>query len=105
MNKEINDLLTLSDHHKDLQLNGLFCLRAQYADDQGVSVEYSGKAPVSVHITLVYTAKHNKNLFRSVPIESRTYQGIMEEVPAKMQTMLSEIGAELAKAFSAGYLC
>ena len=104
MKKEIKKLLTLGNTRKSLQLNGTFELVADYLDENGRNVEVSKKKPVDMTLSLVYVLAHDKCLFISRSIKSRTYTEIIDEIARAMEEIYSQISSELVREFRAGHL-
>lgn len=104
MNKELTELIALSDKNKTMKLNGCFELRAEFIDRFGVSVELSKKEPTSLRLSLVYTLPHDKFLSRSVEIKARDSRAIVEETAERMVEMMASFGDELAKQIRSGYI-
>lgn len=104
MKKQIKEMLTLSNKHKTLVINGAFILTANYIDNSGFNVELSGKEPSEIKLTLEYTLKHDKCFGRRCEITSRTTTEVIAEIADNMQKMLDEIAKELVNNFKNGYL-
>ena len=104
MKKQIKEMLTLSDKHKTLVINGAFTLTADYIDDDGFNVELSKKTPSDINLTLEYTLKHDKCFGRRHTITSRNADDIIIEIANAMQKILDDITDELVNNFKNGYL-
>ena len=104
MKKEINDLLTLHRSNKSLKINQAFELQARYTDKYGVNVELTKNDLAVLHLELVYTLAHDGLLFSSEKINARDYDGVVNEVCEKMESMYSKFAKQLVTHFRAGYL-
>lgn len=104
MKKEINEMLTLGKEDKLLELNQAFTLRARYIDRIGLNVGLNSHDPVDVLLSLEYTLAHDKCLFISRSIKSRTYTEIIDEIARAMEDIYSQISSELVSEFRAGHL-
>lgn len=104
MKKEINEMLTLGKEDKLLKLNQAFTLRARYIDRIGLNVGLNSHDSVDVLLSLEYTLAHDKCLFISRDIKSRTYTEIIDEIARAMEDIYSQISLELVREFRAGHL-
>lgn len=104
MKKEINEMLTLGNKDKFLNINGAFILQAMYVGDDGLNVGISKKEPVDLKLMLEYTLAHDKCLFKSKEIKSRTCAEVIAEIATAMEEMWAEISAQLIRDFRNGYL-
>lgn len=104
MKKELTTLITASQD-MSLALNGAFTLEVTCTNQQGVNTALSTDKEVAKRtFTLTYTLAHDKTLYVSKELPSRSTEELMVDIPIAMEDIMSEISHKLVKDFQNGYL-
>lgn len=105
MKNELNNMLSLSQQPKKLRINGMFALYSWSVDKYGVAITApSDREPAQLRLELRYELKLDKFYMTSKTLESRTIDGLLQEIPETMAAILDEINETLIKSFKNGQL-